>query len=130
MVANHGRLYRICSAKIPKLSFFGAGDADDDRLDHFYTHPSLPLIMRIASLEERLMQGENEDFEDIKNEFEVYRYLQEEKKGEGEVYPVCVGWFQAQSNVGGWVVTLWKNTGKGAWGLLAELRRCVASGSS
>ncbi|BGP03898.1 40S ribosomal protein S6 [Rhodotorula toruloides] len=78
--------------------------------------------MRIASLEERLMQGENEDFEDIKNEFEMYRYLQEEKKGKGEVYPVCVGWFQAQSNVGGWVVTLWKNTGKGAWGLLAELR--------
>lgn len=48
--------------------------------------------------------------------------MQEEKRGEGEgeVYPVCVGWFQAPNNVGGWVVTLWKNAGKEA---LRSLKR-------
>ncbi|BGP35785.1 hypothetical protein JCM10296v2_007637 [Rhodotorula toruloides] len=98
----YGKEYRVKrlrhSAKIPKLSFVGAGDADDDRLDHFYAHPSLPLIMRIAILKERLVRGENKEFEDIRNEFE------------------------APSNVGGWVVTLWKNADKEARVSLAEPR--------
>ncbi|BGP03902.1 RNA binding protein [Rhodotorula toruloides ATCC 204091] len=115
------------SAKIAQVSFDKAGDGFDDYIDNYFSHPSLPLYMRVATFEDRDIPGENENYEDIKNELEVYRYLQEEKKreGEGEVYPVCLGWFQSQRRSIGWVVTLWRDVGQEPrrWrDSLAELR--------